>query len=53
MKQLLNSVLVGYAELLRPRFVQSVIKHFITPWFVFVLFASALIIPHILLDLIQ
>ena len=37
-KQLLNSVLAGYEELLRPRFVLS---------------ASALIIPHILLDLIQ
>ena len=37
-KQLLNSVLAGHEELLRPRFVSS---------------ASALIIPHIRLDLIQ
>ena len=39
-KQLLNSVLVGYEELLRPQFVLSTQT-------------SALIIPHILLDLIQ
>ena len=40
-KQFLNSVLVGYEKLLRPRFVLSTTQ------------TSALIIPHILLDLIQ
>ena len=41
-KQLLNSVLAGYKELLRPRFVL----------FTLITQTSALIIPHILLDLI-
>ena len=40
-KQLLNSVLVGNGKLLRPRFVLSLSR------------TSALIIPHILPDLIQ
>ena len=44
-KQLLNSVLVGYEELLRPWFVlSSIIPHILL---------LIIIIPHILLDLIQ
>ena len=47
-KQLLNSVLVGYEELLRPRLV---IYLSLRLWQITQ--TSALIIPHILLDLIQ